>query len=61
MWFIGMDIDTVWILSSHIFTGEAVVRQGGPSIDRQRPSSHRSATPTRRTTSEPLCQNVLPA
>lgn len=38
-----------------------MVRQGGPSVERQRSSSHRSANTTRRTASEPLRQDVLPA
>lgn len=46
-------------ISSCSLAGEAVVWQSGPSVDRQCPTSHRPANPTRRTTSQPLRQNVL--
>lgn len=47
--------------SSRLVSGEAVVRQGGPSADRQRPAGHGPAPPTGRPASEPLRQDVLPA
>lgn len=60
MWLTWMEMDTSLVFV-HLFTGETVVWQSGPSVDCQHPSSHRPATSTRRTTSEPLCQDVLPA
>lgn len=57
-WILGwIQVDSLCLMSA----GETVVRQSGPPVDRQRPSSHRSANTTRRTASEPLRQDVLPA
>lgn len=62
MWLNMRRLHGCQLSSPHLmFTGEAVVRQGGPSVERQRSSSHRSANTTRRTASEPLRQDVLPA